>query len=39
MFYLIVIKVIDKMDTLLKEFEDMGCEVIVGWKEKERKKQ
>ena len=26
------------MDTLLKEFEDMGCKVIVGWKEKERKK-
>ena len=26
------------MDTLLKEFEDMGCKVQVGWKEKERKK-
>ena len=26
------------MDTLLKEFEDMGCKVEVGWKEKERKK-
>ena len=26
------------MDTLLKEFEDMGCKVEVGWKEKNRKK-
>ena len=26
------------MDTLLKEFEDMGYEVKVGWKEKRRKK-
>ena len=26
------------MGELLKEFEDMGCEVVVGWKEKERKK-
>ena len=26
------------MDILLKELEDAGCEVIVGWKEKERKK-
>ena len=26
------------MDTLLKEFEDMGCKVEVGWKEKRRKK-
>ena len=26
------------MDGLLKEFEDMGIKVEVGWKEKERKK-
>ena len=26
------------MDSLLKELEDMGCEIEVGWKEKERKK-
>ena len=26
------------MDTLLKEFEDMGCKVEVGYKEKRRKK-
>ena len=26
------------MDVLLKEFEDMGFEVEVGWKEKNRKK-
>ena len=26
------------MEELLKEFEDMGCKVTVGWKEKERKK-
>ena len=26
------------MDTLLKEFEDMGCKVEVGWKEKNRRK-
>ena len=26
------------MDTLLKEFEDMGIKVEVGWKEKNRKK-
>ena len=26
------------MDTLLKEFEDMGFKVEVGWKEKRRKK-
>ena len=26
------------MDTLLKEFEDMGYKVEVGWKEKRRKK-
>ena len=26
------------MDTLLKEFEDMGCKVEVGWKEKRRRK-
>ena len=26
------------MDTLLKEFEDMGCKVEVGFKEKRRKK-
>ena len=26
------------MDALLKEFEDMGFKVEVGWKEKERKK-
>ena len=26
------------MDILLKELEDLGCEVNVGWKEKERKK-
>ena len=26
------------MEELLKEFEDMGCKVVVGWKEKERKK-
>ena len=26
------------MEELLKELEDMGCEVKVGWKEKERKK-
>ena len=26
------------MENLLKQFEDMGCEVVVGWKEKERKK-
>ena len=26
------------MDALLKEFEDMGCKVEVGWKEKRRKK-
>ena len=27
-----------KMEELLKEIEDMGFEVIVGWKEKQRKK-
>ena len=27
-----------KMEELLKELEDKGCEVVVGWKEKERKK-
>ena len=26
------------MEDLFKRIEDMGCEVIVGWKEKERKK-
>ena len=26
------------MEELLKEFEDQGCEVVVGWREKERKK-
>ena len=26
------------MEDLLKQFENMGCEVVVGWKEKERKK-
>ena len=26
------------MDNLLKELEELGCEVKVGWKEKERKK-
>ena len=26
------------MEELLKGFEDMGYEVKVGWKEKERKK-
>ena len=26
------------MEELLKEFEDNGIEVKVGWKEKERKK-
>ena len=26
------------MDSLLKELEDMGCKVEVGWKEKKRKK-
>ena len=26
------------MEDLLKHFEDMGCKVVVGWKEKERKK-
>ena len=26
------------MDALLKEFEDMGFKVEVGWKEKKRKK-
>ena len=26
------------MEDLLKQFEDMGCKVVVGWKEKERKK-
>ena len=26
------------MDTLLKEFEDMGCKVEVGYREKNRKK-
>ena len=26
------------MEELLKESEDEGCEVVVGWKEKERKK-
>ena len=26
-----------KMEELLKESEDEGCEVVVGWKEKERK--
>ena len=26
------------MDTLLKEFEDMGCKVEVCFKEKRRKK-
>ena len=24
------------MEELLKEFEDMGCEVVVGWKEKKK---
>ena len=38
MFYLIIIKLIYKMEDLLKGFEDMGYEVKVGWKEKERKK-
>ena len=27
-----------KMEELLKELEDEGYEVVVGWKEKERKK-
>ena len=31
-------KHIIKMEELLKEFEDNGIEVKVGWKEKERKK-
>ena len=26
------------MEELLKDLEDKGCEVVVGWKEKERKK-
>ena len=26
------------MEDLLKQFEDMGCKVVVGWKEKKRKK-
>ena len=26
------------MESLLKDFEDMGYEVKVGWKEKQRKK-
>ena len=26
------------MEDLLKQFEDMGCKVEVGWKEKRRKK-
>ena len=26
------------MEELLKELEDKGCKVVVGWKEKERKK-
>ena len=26
------------MEDLLKQLEDMGCKVNVGWKEKERKK-
>ena len=26
------------MEDLLKGLEDMGCKVVVGWKEKERKK-
>ena len=26
------------MEELLKELEDEGFEVVVGWKEKERKK-
>ena len=26
------------MEDLLKQFEDMGCKVVVGQKEKERKK-
>ena len=26
------------MEELLKELEDKGCEVVVGWKEKGRKK-
>ena len=38
MFYLIIINPIYKMEDLLKGFEDMGYEVKVGWKEKERKK-
>ena len=38
MFYLIIIKPIYKMDTLLKGFEDMGYKVEVGCKEKRRKK-
>ena len=39
MFYVIIIKPIYKMEELLKEFEDNGIKVVVGWKEKERKKQ
>ena len=38
MFYVIIIKPIYKMEELLKEFEDNGIKVVVGWKEKERKK-
>ena len=38
MFYLIILNPIYKMDALLKEFEDMGCKVEVGYKEKSRKK-
>ena len=26
------------MEEILKELEDQGCEVVVGWREKERKK-
>ena len=26
------------MEELLKELGDKGCEVVVGWREKERKK-
>ena len=26
------------MEDLFKQLEDMGCKVVVGWKEKERKK-
>ena len=37
-FKLKIIWLYNEMEEFLKELEDEGCEVVVGWREKERKK-